>query len=161
MDVLKDITNTVDDDFEESCTGSGTSHRRSEATVFFSNQAEKKRRNTLLLEKKATRKENLAEKFPDCDSDIQTKDNMGSVRNTQQSMKKMGISPQQKTTGKKNLAAFKVKNKPSRDMNLKEKNQQTIPTEGTSDVCRSMTDKEWATFFNQVSSSQTDDNEVS
>lgn len=106
--------------------GSGTSHERSATGNFFSNQAEKKKKNTPSLKKK-----------------IET-------------------PPEQKTTGKKNMNAFKVKKAPSRDMNLKEANQKTIPTKGSSNVSRSMSNKDWTSFFDQViSSCSTEDNEVS
>lgn len=151
----------------ESCTpentdvlaGSGTPLERSVTGNFFNNQAEKKKNKASLLKKKVTGKENLTKKFSECDSKIHTKDGMGRGHNTKQSMKKMGTSPQQKSTEKKSMNAFKVKKKPSRDMNLEESN---LKTEGSSSVSHSMSDKDWDSFFDRViSSSPTEDNEVS
>ncbi|KAK4329397.1 hypothetical protein Pmani_000252 [Petrolisthes manimaculis] len=161
LDILQDISNTIDNDLVDSYASIDLSENTDVTTSVLAglsipNRDQAKQKKNTSLKKKVTGKENsgadMRNKLPAYDS----KQNM---------IKKMGTSTSHhKATEINNLGAFKVKKKPAKDMSnhsWRETNPKAIPTTETSDVTCSLSNKDWANLFDQViNKNQAEDSEV-
>ncbi|KAK3872147.1 hypothetical protein Pcinc_022750 [Petrolisthes cinctipes] len=161
LDILQDISNTIDNDLVDFCASLDPSENTDVITGVLAgssipNRDQAKQKKNSSLKKRVTGKEN---------SGADKRNKLPAYGSKQNMIKKMGTSTShQKATEMKNLGAFKGKKKSAKDMSnhsWQETNPKAIPTTETSDDTCSMSNKDWANFFDQViNKNQAEDSEV-